>query len=79
MPNPLKLLDSEQKVQRFWRLQHLARKVDLRLTADAWQFHLRDLAGADRSLPNLDGAEAAILSATPSGQPGHTGKAVPHE
>lgn len=48
------------EMQRFWQLQRLARKANLRLTTDGKRFHLRDDAGNDQQPVDLDAAEQML-------------------
>lgn len=50
------------EMQRYWQLQRLARKANLRLTTDGKRFHLRDEAGNDHRPADLDAA-ARMLGA----------------
>lgn len=51
------------EVQRFWQLQRVARKANLRLTTDGKRLHLRDDAGHDQQPADLDAAEQMLSAA----------------
>jgi hypothetical protein len=56
-PTPYHL---DGQLPRFWRLQRLARKANMRLTSDGKKLHLRDAAGNDQIVDDLDIAEQQI-------------------
>ena len=59
MTEPTPFLPMSQ-VQRFWQLQRLAMRANLRLTTDGKRFHLRDGAGNDQQPVDLDAAEQML-------------------